>query len=693
MGEWLPFLKPAAACNALSLPALEARALLQALLQISDEPDGSLYGTAFVQTQLQAIQQREEPLGPPTPEALPVPIAPVGSPLSSLDLRAGWPVVQTELAWLDHVLQAGNNQQPLALTLQMLQLALAQDSALARRCFEQCLVQQDGPLGTAGVFEPEDTPEAVFTLAVLQVALGRPGRLFLPESLGFTYAYCQTGGLLGWLTPTLDLSSREALPMKLPARLPALWAALETELQACPEQAGAFWAHVAQGHRLYARHWTQCIEALQGFATPATNTAQVGALFARLRGAALGLHGDIPLGDKTLEAWFAQGPFDTTGFLQALRQSPYIDARQPSNSRLLQLFAFNGPMFGVLADKELQVLADWIAHPADSPEPSPLPPRPALIQPRARVALKPHSLREAYSLLVNSDRLPEALTLARRRVQQVLRATRLTTRLPFETYTQPAFARYVNTLYQREVQAYRPLAGPPRLAKATYVWAIEQFAPTILTDGCWLQHSQRLKYQHPVVARLLHSIYVDELGAGVLAQNHPQVYTRLLASIGLTLPGIDSVAFYQHSGFIDSAFDIPTYLLAIAQFPGDYLPELLGLNLAIELSGLGKDYLRLAQALTFHGLDARIVTLHISIDNPATGHAALACQAIERYLHDLAQTAGPKALQQHWRRVYTGYASLAWVSRRFALALVSRGLVRSVGRWFKPAGQSTSSTD
>ena len=110
--------------------------------------------------------------------------------------------------------------------------------------------------------------------------------------------------------------------------------------------------------------------------------------------------------------------------------------------------------------------------------------------------------------------------------------------------------------------------------------------------------------------------------------------------------------------------------MAISRFPSHFLPELLGLNLAIELSGLGAVYLRLSEELKYWEIDAHIVDLHMTIDNVASGHTALAIKAIKLHLDDINSCFGEREMQQQWRRIYTGYCSLKAASRWFKFALI-----------------------
>jgi hypothetical protein len=678
------------------------RTLFYNLLHVSEQPAVLEVAYRFIKQQLKPVQSTLSSDGsksyhPDTfPNAFNAVVPDLTQPPRSDHYQALSPVVCTELAWLDNILQASTNQTPLALDLQALSLTLNQ-GVQANAFVQSQLLTTGMPLPeihTWAFAQQPDIPAVLFDFAALQLALREFPRVFFPEILGFTFGYCQTAGLLGLLEPVF-LQTRKPL---LQAQLPVLLQIMREYIAYFPVAQEALWHRIQSGYGLYYQQTDRCLNQLQALEQSVRSTQQaVLALLERLRSRAIGHHANITLSDKSIDAWFAQSPFDGEGFLQALRQSAYIDQQHPANSRLFKLFEFNGPMFGVLNAHEQALLKSWgcaednIIDNKDRRE-GRLFYLPFTYTDRVRTRNQSSFVqsgqksvaqltrlndRDWYYTLVNIDLFPSTLNAAKQRVHRLLKLIQLFNRSPFRHYSHQAFSDYIDAIYQREINAYQPLADSPRIAKSTYIWAIEQLAPTILTDGCWLQNIQQLKHRPThTVGALLSKIYSDELGGGILVQNHPYIYQQLLNSIGLHLPPIHSRAFSQHPGFINSAFDIPNYLLAISRFPIAFLPELLGLNMAIELSGLGKDYLRLAQALKFYELDPRIVQVHISIDNIATGHAALAKQAIALYLDEILACSGEQVMQQHWQRIYTGYCSLAWVSRRFTFALVKSVLLK-----------------
>jgi hypothetical protein len=261
-------------------------------------------------------------------------------------------------------------------------------------------------------------------------------------------------------------------------------------------------------------------------------------------------------------------------------------------------------------------------------------------------------------------------------VTRLLKRARWLERLglgPFRLRYAPAvFAERIERLHRQELERYRPLPAPPKADRAFCRWAALQLAPAILVDGAWLAGIPTAAGKLDPTRRHLLKIYADELGDGRVEWNHPNVYRRLLASLGFRLPAFDSEAFANHPAFVEAAFDLPVYLLAMGLTSDRNFPELLGLNLAIELSGLGSAYLRASEILRYHGMDPAIIQLHLSIDNLASGHAARARDAVMLYLEEIRQREGSVAVQPAWTRIRQGYLSLRAASSSITMAIVGR---------------------
>src|SRR5262249_12036518 len=124
-------------------------------------------------------------------------------------------------------------------------------------------------------------------------------------------------------------------------------------------------------------------------------------------------------------------------------------------------------------------------------------------------------------------------------------------------------------------------AGQVYQTREDIVTRIIQFAPFNLTDGAWLRNIGRTGPLDDVRG-LLYSICMDELGDGEISKNHCNIYRDLCHSVGYYPPPIESREFAFDRRFLDSAFLIPAFELAISQFTEEYYPEILGMTLQLE---------------------------------------------------------------------------------------------------------------
>ncbi len=525
-----------------------------------------------------------------------------------------------------------------------------------------------------------DLLSKVLEFATLQLALSIFPRVFLPEILGFTLAYCKMPTPIEVCFPQHQLPGVffQQRQSRLNQAIIPLQDCIRNYLPLFPYQAQELGLRIQQGFWLYYHQLQICSEQFHALLkTPPPRSQAIIRLLQTKAAAATGHHHKILLQGITLNKWFAELPNNAQAFLQALAQSDYIDKQHPAKSRLLKLFAFKGPMFGVLNESEQDMLLKWIQEGANSSliDMTKEPAKARL----NRLATKHDQLPKSYTklsnralyyYLVNVDLFPDVLPIAKNKLSKLLQTCALLNTLPFKHYSHQQLDNFINNHYQREVSTYRPLQGKPKISKEAYIWGFEQIAPLILIDGCWIQNSLSLESVSPEISSILYGIYCDETGNGHLEQNHPFIFQQLLDSLSIRLPPTYSKAFINHSGFINSAFDLPVFMLSLSRFSIQFLPELLGLNMAIELSGLGKSYLRLVDDWNYWGINPSIASIHISIDNYASGHAFLAKKAIQLYMDEIMLKTGDHAqLDKQWRRIYTGYASLRFVGGRFKFAL------------------------
>jgi len=616
------------------------------------------------------------------------------------------PLALLEGAWLQALAQPGNGHHAQTAALFAAYLALLGKDESASPAFAY-----RGWLARAGLAlpNPKDwrfahdprTGLPALAFASLHLALGLHSARWFGASLGFTLGYLESTS--PWRCPALPEARRQAV-------LSAMAGHARSALRIFLDEAGD-WEQARRGQALYRLAEAEYQAAARRFAeTDDPLPERVAAIFRRKRLYALGYHRAVRLGGRGLEGWLADAPFDASGFLSAFAASPYAQG-EAGERPFARLCAFGGPMFGVFEPDELSLIGQWLDAGAAPPAPAAAALDSALdfafafasadSEPRQETgaaamfrawrnrigAYKPADPRRLFHRLVNLDTGQQTRTESRDFVETVLaRARRAISRhrplrSRFFTYSHAGLAEHIGQIHAMETARYSP--AEPRLRGEEYLFGLRQFAPAVLVDGCWLRYQGDAARQHSRCHRLLYRIYAEELGEGHVQWNHPKIYRDLLESLGISLPATASEAFALEPGFLDAAFDLPVYLLAIALFPETYLPETLGLNLAIELSGLGAGYLRLRDELRHWQIDPLIVSLHQSIDNLASGHSAMACEAIQIYLEEVRQLGGEAAMQAAWRRVWSGYLSLDAATGRFKrtmlFAFVTRYLPKRLG--------------
>jgi len=278
--------------------------------------------------------------------------------------------------------------------------------------------------------------------------------------------------------------------------------------------------------------------------------------------------------------------------------------------------------------------------------------------------------RDYFHIMLNLDKHPGFRPTAKALARQFFAEARqrvdgdeeLDSELEFFAYDERAFQTRLDSIYQflvDQVAAYDPREDSVVRSRNDAIERLRQFAPLNQTDGAWLRNARKINGPAEV-RELLTSIYQDEIGDGVPEQEHSVIYTRLLRSVGVDLPPVESKEYANHPGFLDSAFTVPLLQYVASEFTDEFLPEILGMTLHFEWESV---YLRVnVEMLKAYDIDPYFFQLHLAIDNVAEGHGAMAPRAVRRYLADYHG----EELQEQWRRVWDGYVAFREAGTLFA---------------------------
>ena len=291
--------------------------------------------------------------------------------------------------------------------------------------------------------------------------------------------------------------------------------------------------------------------------------------------------------------------------------------------------------------------------------------------------------RDYFYLMLNLDSYPDFRPMAKKLAQQFLDDTWERMEKPAAEggvddylrlfpYSEQALGErleeiYASLLHDKEVSARSNPKDPsnpsnPRTPEEM-VERIRQFAPFNQLDGAWLRNISEAGPIDPINS-LLFSIWMDEVGDGNPDQNHSNLYTKLLESVGITLPPINSKAYAENPDILDSAFTAALFELVISEFTRTFYPEILGMTLQLEWEVIGL-WPVIDRFDAFH-IDAHFYRMHVGIDNAANGHGAKAREAVELYLDKVRQETGSEdEVQRQWKRIWTGYVAFETVGTTF----------------------------
>lgn len=378
-------------------------------------------------------------------------------------------------------------------------------------------------------------------------------------------------------------------------------------------------------------------------------------------------HHEFRLGGRDLAEWMRDAVHDPLPLIHALADSRLVRPGNADRSPLVNgLLGPGGRMFRIFGADDVAVIRRWIDHLPDmaagtagSPSPYAVP---AARENAPRPAAFPLGIRDAYYLLQGRALPPGLRAYALDYVRGWLDAARKDIDRPGRSlppaWPEEGLREWLLDQHDRHDQAFTETDPGELPERAAVIDSTAQLAPLTLIDGSWLLGFTDIHLASSHIGFSLFDIYWDELGNGQMALNHPRIYRDGLREMGVELAPTGSRAFAFDDRIREESLRLPVYWLSIGKLPQTFLPEILGLNLAMELSGVGGSYRSARRFLKHYGFSTRFVDIHNSIDNVSSGHSAWAAHAIDTHLRRFDHT-GPERLAVEWDRVRVGYASLA----------------------------------
>lgn len=593
-------------------------------------------------------------------------------------------------AWLQWLVSSGNGDSELsALVLGLYATDVGVGQPRSDRGSRYSDLLQD--LGLASRAVPESrlaaepqTLDCAFDLPSLMLAMSRCGEEFRAELLGADVCLRWLGLLppLEFLRTSLQVEARwDSIDLGHETRDDSL--TIARTFIAANEDEAARLLHGAQWALARVQEWSKELRLdVENALDPAFEMGELLRLRARQAAA---YHDDFLLDGKPLREWFLDaGDGDAEGFVAALAASRLVQPGRPDNSRLLgSLVDATGPMFRIFSPEDVTVIRRWIASlgsdvPGSAPQTGrsaklgtddeessrtdvsrPTPPGSAA--PRGVSDEAPETIRLAYHRLLHRGDSPALRQFALTYVSDWLDRSRAgieRVRKPPRSWQPGSLRTWLLDQHDESDELFQAVSDLAAPARDVVVDTFVQLAPLNLIDGSWLSGFTDYRQASSDFGHFLFATYFDELGNGEPRLNHPLIYRELMREMGLDLPATTSVDFVHRPEFRDDSFELPVYWLAINRFPRRFLPETLGLNLAMELSGVGGTYRRERFNLRAHGFSSQYCDIHNTIDNVATGHSAWAADAIEVYLAGLSSRLGSESADKSWQRIRVGFRSL-----------------------------------
>lgn len=392
-------------------------------------------------------------------------------------------------------------------------------------------------------------------------------------------------------------------------------------------------------------------------------------------------HQNFRLGGKSLSEMLERAKRDPAPLLKELAASRVIKPGDASQSALVNgLIGPHGPMFRVFSADDVAIISRWVDSLVDlDSQPSPRQTAPVPKTPNLgsldtvggdEQGIAPNDIREAYFVLQGRALAPVTRKFAVGYVDRWLARAKFsvgrTDRSLPEAWTPVGLRPWLLQMHDRHGMEFEAGKSSELPTREEVVDSTLQLAPLTLIDGSWLQGFTDAALATKSVGFPLFETYWDELGNGQIALNHPKIYRDGLREMGIELPPTGSREFAYDRRFQEESLRRPVYWLCLGKLPHTYLPEILGMNLAMELSGVGGSYRTARTFLKHYGFSTHFVDLHNTIDNVSTGHSAWAADAIDTHMRAVSSSTNSAATDSEWQRIRVGYESLAPLPSRIA---------------------------
>ena len=392
---------------------------------------------------------------------------------------------------------------------------------------------------------------------------------------------------------------------------------------------------------------------------------------------ALGHHTRISFGKTRLEDLFRGGRAGHEAILDHLVTSGLVYPGSPEDSPFMShSISFDGPMFEVFTASEQRDLREWIIGLKDQvevpPQKSPVPLQGEYAPPQDPESLHRYAMAHYGRMSMidhvyygsNADQYPPVRVFARTMLDMFLKKLsdlfqndpRLAGSPP-PKWSERALAEMVMERHERNVRA-RPVnnPSPPAVVEAVPAEPGKPKKPKrptihIAFDGQWLQGFLDVHRSDREEYGWLFRIYASEQGDGDMAWNHNRILRLAVSAAGpeVMLPATDR-AFYE---FCDVP-PISLMTLAASLCTRHFMPELLGGNLGVEVTGVGGSYLDSWRKFVSEDNNhwaALSFRLHNSIDNYVSGHTKWSMAAVQAFMAQVEESA-PSAVESQWQRIW-----------------------------------------